>query len=55
MTLQSRTITSHPFLLALAVAAAIFGLMLVLTAVVGVDVTGPGYEIVPDPAGSLPF
>ena len=23
--------------------------------VFGVDVTGPGYEIVPDPAGTMPF
>ena len=54
MTLRSRTITSHPFLLGLAAAAVISALTLVLTVIVAV-VTGPGYEIVPDPAGSLPF
>ena len=47
--------SSHPLLLALAVAAVILGVMLALTAIVGVDVTGPGYEIVPDPAGTMPF
>jgi hypothetical protein len=33
------------------IAAAIIALMLVATAVLGVQLTGPGYDIVPDPAG----
>lgn len=37
------------------VVAAIIALMLVLTWVVGIAPGGPSYEIVPDPAGQLPF
>ena len=54
MTLQ-RTAGSHPLMLAVAVAAVILVVMLALTVIFGVDVTGPGYEIVPDPAGTMPF
>jgi hypothetical protein len=41
---------------ALVVVAAVIAAMLVATAVFGVRLTGPSYEIVPDPAGlTLPF
>lgn len=42
---------------ALLIAAAIVALMLLATAVLGVQVNGPSYDIVPDPAGflGLPF
>jgi hypothetical protein len=46
---------SHPLMLALAVAAVMLGVMLALTVILGIEVTGPGYQIVPDPAGTLPF
>jgi len=54
MTFQQAA-SSHPLMLALAVVAVILGVMLALTVIVGVDVTGPGYQIVPDPAGTMPF
>ena len=37
------------------IVAVVVALMLVLTWVVGVARGGPSYEIVPDPAGLLPF
>lgn len=37
------------------IVAAVIALMLVLTWVLGVARFGPSYEIVPDPAGLLPF
>ncbi len=54
MTFQ-HTASSHPLMLALAVSAVILGVMLALTIIFGVDATGPGYQIVPDPAGTMPF
>lgn len=41
---------------AVVIFAVVIALMLVATAVLGMQGTGPSYEIVPDPAGvSLPF
>lgn len=58
MALHQRTIaqwaTSHQdFVRVLLIVAAVIVLMLVATAVFGVQQAGPSYEIVPDPVGGL--
>lgn len=50
-----RVSTEHYALRALAILAAVLAVAAVLTVVFGVDLTAPAYEIVPDPAGTLPF
>lgn len=50
----SRT-PSLDLLRAVVTVAVVLALILVLTWVVGVARGGPSYEIVPDPAGLLPF
>lgn len=61
MTLHPSTSEKVPSLsslgLALLIAAAIVAGMLLLTAILGVQATGPIYDIVPDPASlaGLPF
>lgn len=37
------------------VLAAVIVLMLVMTVAFGVHLSGPSFQIVPDPAGTLPF
>jgi len=55
-TLASR-VASHPDLVrALVVLAAVIALLLVATAIFGVQVAGPSYDLTADPAGlALPF
>ena len=60
MTLQPSTAqpttASHPIAKIAIVIATVLVVMAALTAIFGVDASGPGYEIVPDPAGfALPF
>ena len=51
-TTDARRATLYQGLLrAVVIGVAIIALMLVATAVFGVQLTGPGYDIVPDPAG----
>jgi len=45
--------TQPDFLRALLIVAAVIVVMIVLTAIVGVQQTGPSYQIVPDPASGL--
>jgi hypothetical protein len=48
--------SDHELLRALVIVVAVVALMLVATAVLGVQGAGPSYEIAPDPAGVfLPF
>lgn len=55
-TLGQKMAPYQDLLRALVVVAAVIAAMLVATAVFGVRLTGPSYEIVPDPAGlTLPF
>ena len=54
-TLIERVSTHHDALRAIAFLAAVLAVAVLLTVVFGVDLTPPGYEIVPDPAGALPF
>ena len=42
-------------LIAVVIAVAVVAAMLIATAIFGVRLEGPSYEIVPDPAGMLPF
>ena len=58
MALQGTTlgqrVASYPDLVrVLLIVVAVIVLMLVLTAIFGVQQTGPSYEIVPDPASGL--
>ena len=58
MALHQRTLgqmaAAHQDLLrVLLIVAAVLVVMLVATAIFGVQQTGPSYEIVPDPAGGL--
>ena len=61
MTLQTsfsqRTTAWQKLGIALVIAVAILALMAITTALLGVQVPGPLYDIVPDPAGlsGLPF
>jgi fructose-specific phosphotransferase system IIC component len=50
-----RVSTDHDALRVLAILAAVLAVAAVLTVVFGVDVSAPAYELVPDPAGALPF
>ena len=52
-TLGQRVTSSQDLVRALLIVAAVIVLMLVLTAVIGVQQTGPSYQIVPDPASGL--
>lgn len=53
--LAKRVASSTELFRVLLILAAVIALMLVATLVFGVNPTGPSYEIVPDPAGALPF
>ena len=55
MALQRSMLGSHPLLLVVLFAVGVLLAMAALTWFFGVDITGPSYEIVPDPAGTLPF
>lgn len=59
MALQHQTlvqrVTSHEILTPVLLMIAIVAVMLLATAILGVRLTGPSYELVPDPAGVLPF
>lgn len=54
---HERTSTLSTLGLALLIAAAIVAVMVLLTVIFGVQVPGPVYDLVPDPAGfaGLPF
>ena len=53
---SQRAVSTQDLVRAVLIVAVVIALMLVATAVLGVQGTGPSYEIVPDPAGvSLPF
>ncbi|MDR3544199.1 MAG: hypothetical protein P4L30_00335 [Candidatus Limnocylindrales bacterium] len=52
-TLGQRVASNQDLVRALLIVAAVIVLMIVLTAVVGVQQTGPSYQIVPDPASGL--
>jgi hypothetical protein len=55
-TLGQRVASYQDLVRVLLIVAAVIVLMLVATAIFGVQQTGPSYEIVPDPAGlGLPF
>jgi hypothetical protein len=55
MALQHVVPSSHPVVLMILVIAVVLLAMAALTAFFGVQVAGPSYQIVPDPAGALPF
>jgi hypothetical protein len=57
MTLQRTTAGSGNLTRALLLVAAVIILMAVLTVIFGVNIPGPSYQIVPDPASGmgLPF
>jgi hypothetical protein len=52
-TLGKRVASNQDLVRALLIVAAVILLMIVLTAVFGVQQTGPSYQIVPDPASGL--
>jgi hypothetical protein len=52
-TLGQRIASNQDLVRALLIVAAVIVLMLVMTAIFGVQQTGPSYEIVPDPASGL--
>jgi len=52
-TLGKRAASYPDLVRVLLIVAAVIVLMLVLTAIFGVQQTGPSYEIVPDPASGL--
>jgi hypothetical protein len=52
-TLGKRVASNQDLVRALLIVAAVIVLMIVLTAVFGVQQTGPSYQIVPDPASGL--
>ena len=54
-TLGQRIAPYEDLLRALLIVVAVIAVMLVATVVFGVARTGPSIEIVPDPAGALPF
>ena len=53
--LLQREWSRQELLRALAILVAVLVVMAVLTAVFGFNHTGPGYQLIPDPAGALPF
>ena len=53
--LAKRISSSTDLMPALLIAVVVIAALLVATAVFGVRLTGPSYDIVPDPAGTLPF
>jgi len=52
-TLGQRAVPYRDLIRVLVIVAAVIVLMLVMTAMFGVQQTGPSYEIVPDPAAGL--
>lgn len=54
-TLFERVSTHRDALRSLAVLVAVLAAIVLLTALFGVSETGPAYDLVPDPAGALPF
>lgn len=56
-TTHSGRVSSRPlaFIWIVVAVAAVVVALLVLTWIFGVNVPGPGYQLVPDPAGPLPF
>ena len=52
-TLGQRAVPYRDLIRVLVIVAAVIVLMLVMTAMFGVQQTGPSYEIVPDPASGL--
>ena len=52
-TLQQRVTSLPSTLLVLLIVVVAVGVMLLATAILGVHLTGPGYDIVPDPASGL--
>jgi hypothetical protein len=55
-TAQGRRASYRELVIPLLITAAVIVVMLALTAIFGVQVSGPSLEIVPDPAGlALPF
>lgn len=59
MALQHQTlvqrVTAHEVLWAFLLLVAMVAIMLLATAIFQVRFSGPSYELVPDPAGALPF
>jgi hypothetical protein len=53
MTLGQRAASYQDLVRVLLIVAAVIVIMLVLTAIFGVQQTGPSYQIVPDPASGL--
>ena len=53
MTLGQRAASYQDLVRVLLIVAAVIVLMLVLTAIFGVQQAGPSYQIVPDPASGL--
>jgi len=52
----TRIVADHDLIRAFVLVVAVIGLMLLATAVFGVQGQGPSYEIAPDPAGlAIPF
>ena len=51
----SRTRSHDDLLRALIFVVLIIGLMAAATVVFGVQISGPSLELVPDPAGAMPF
>ncbi len=56
-TISSRLASHRELVISLAIVGAAIVVMVVLTAVFGIQQTGPSYDIVPDPAAAagLPF
>jgi hypothetical protein len=52
---ETRASTRDDLLRALAFAILVIGVMAVATLVFGAQITGPSLELVPDPAGAMPF
>jgi hypothetical protein len=47
---------AHPIVISAAAAAVLIGAIVLLSAIFGMQASGPSYEFVPDPAGTvLPF
>ena len=55
MALQRLAPGTHPVLFIVLFIAVALLAMAALTAMFGVQAVGPSYQIVPDPAGALPF
>jgi hypothetical protein len=54
-TLQHRAPSREDLVRALVAVIAVVAVMAILTAAFGVTQSGPSYELIPDPAGALPF